>query len=100
MTTRDGQLLAVVRTDLAGVGQEEPLTAVGPDSGAVVEWLLDRLEQEKFSQRLLAVGHRVAHGGTQFATPIWLDAGTIAALRRLLWTSRPIICPSSWQRST
>lgn len=33
--------------------------------------------------RLRAIGHRVVHGGKDYAAPILLDAGHVAALRRL-----------------
>jgi acetate kinase len=33
--------------------------------------------------RIEAVGHRVVHGGTMFATPVRIDAGTVATLEAL-----------------
>jgi acetate kinase len=47
--------------------------------GAVLDWL-----EEHFSgARVLAVGHRVVHGGPNFAEPLLLDRANLALLRQL-----------------
>ncbi len=47
--------------------------------GAVLHWVEDHLGQD----RLLAVGHRIVHGGTEFFDPVRLDASVLARLARL-----------------
>jgi acetate kinase len=48
--------------------------------GVIVERCQDRLA----GQRLVAVGHRVVHGGVEFAAPVRVDADVLAALERLV----------------
>ncbi|SDG82038.1 acetate/propionate family kinase [Nitrosomonas sp. Nm132] len=43
-------------------------------------WLHERFQHEP----LLAVGHRVVHGGAQFSHPLLIDAEVFAALERLI----------------
>jgi acetate kinase len=45
--------------------------------------LLDWVEKHLGEDQLAAVGHRIVHGGRQFAAPAVLDDGVIAALDRL-----------------
>jgi len=47
--------------------------------GALLEWIGDHLGQH----RLVAVGHRVVHGGTRFASPVRIDPEIIGALDAL-----------------
>ena len=47
--------------------------------GAVLHWVEDHLGQD----RLLAVGHRIVHGGTEFFDPVRLDAKTLSRLAKL-----------------
>jgi acetate kinase len=54
-----------------------------PDHEAVLGDLLDWLDARRGTDRLLAVGHRVVHGGSEFATPVRLTAEIIEALERL-----------------
>lgn len=44
------------------------------------EWLRDYLQGEPLS----AVGHRVVHGGVDYARPVLVDAGVYAALEQLM----------------
>src|SRR3954453_12837108 len=42
------------------------------------------LDQALHGEAILAIGHRVVHGGTDFAAPMRIDAATMAALERLV----------------
>ncbi len=60
-----------------------------PEGGALThEQLLDQLYQwadRQFPRHdVIAVGHRVVHGGTAFAQPVRVDAGLLAALEELV----------------
>lgn len=79
--------------DLAvtGLGHAPRLRANGseravdaPDPASAVACLLDALEQRPaLRQRLAAVGHRVAHGGERFTTPVLLTPDIEAAVEAL-----------------
>ncbi|MFN9776025.1 MAG: acetate/propionate family kinase [Burkholderiales bacterium] len=56
-------------------------TRLGHD--LALEHLLEVLRERLAADRLVAVGHRVVHGGTRYAAPIRVDAAVLAALRRL-----------------
>lgn len=45
--------------------------------GAIVEWLQDAHD----GARVVAVGHRVVHGGADFSSPMIVDDGKLATLR-------------------
>ena len=47
----------------------------------VVEWVKSEYGSE---YRLVALGHRVAHGGTEFAAPVRVNASIIAKLEKLV----------------
>ena len=47
--------------------------------GAVLRWVEDHLGEN----RLLAVGHRIVHGGTIFFDPVRLDAPSLSRLAKL-----------------
>ena len=53
------------------------------DHEAVLGEILDWLDGQLGADRLLAVGHRVVHGGGEFAAPVRLTAEIIEALERL-----------------
>lgn len=56
----------------------------GPsDHAQALRWILDWLEARPSRETILAVGHRVVHGGTAFDRPALIDGGVIDALRRL-----------------
>lgn len=54
----------------------------GPQAAAM--WLLDWLDSHLADRHLVAVGHRVVHGGTVFSEPIRLDAAVLAQLDALV----------------
>jgi len=47
---------------------------------ALLEWL----RAQRRGQHLVAVGHRVVHGGAHFSAPVRIDAGVLARLRELI----------------
>jgi acetate kinase len=49
-----------------------------------IAYLLEFLDREPGAGHLAAVGHRVVHGGSDFSTPVRIDATVIAALERLV----------------
>jgi acetate kinase len=53
------------------------------DRAAAPRWLLDRIRSLP-SVVICAAGHRVVHGGTDFAQPIVVDEHVLAALHRLV----------------
>jgi acetate kinase len=95
----DEQLALVLRGQLEGLytaarfkasdsrGQE--LGARSWDPGAppghagAIAYLADFLRGQSAGHELVAVGHRVVHGGMEFARPVRVDAGVLARLDRL-----------------
>jgi acetate kinase len=49
-----------------------------------IAYLLDHLEHDLAQHRLVAVGHRVVHGGMAFERPVRVDAGIVAQLETLI----------------
>lgn len=72
---------------LKAVLQGEPLQLVLPerlgDTRAQTRWLLSLLEDRLGPLDLRAAGHRVVHGGAEFAAPTLLDAQVITRLEAL-----------------
>lgn len=54
-----------------------------PDRQVTNGWLVDKLHDLP-ELSLVAVGHRVVHGGAKFAAPVLLDEATIKALREFI----------------
>ncbi len=48
--------------------------------GCILGWLAGHLG----ASRIVAVGHRVVHGGVRFADPVLIDAGVMAEIERLV----------------
>ncbi|PKO84093.1 MAG: acetate kinase [Betaproteobacteria bacterium HGW-Betaproteobacteria-11] len=61
--------------------QELPHT---PSHASALQRLLDWLDAHLEGRSIRAVGHRVVHGGTQFAAPAVVSAPTFSALRELI----------------
>ena len=57
----------------------EDADTVEEGQAALGGWLMAHLEG-----RLIAVGHRVVHGGTRYAAPVRVDAGVLAGLEALV----------------
>ncbi len=92
-------LQLAVRARIDGIGSQ-PRLAVNDADGKSVErdfavaevrhvsdalalagtWLRSRFESEP----LLAIGHRVVHGGAEYSKPVLVDAPVLAALERLV----------------
>jgi acetate kinase len=51
--------------------------------GALLERLLGWIEAHLGSDRLVAVGHRIVHGGTDFTAPVRIDDGVMAKIEAL-----------------
>jgi acetate kinase len=49
-----------------------------------VEYLGNFVEQHLADHRLVAVGHRVVHGGLEFTAPVRVTPATVQALERLI----------------
>jgi acetate kinase len=76
LTVRDGSGATVVARDLPADDAREPKDAIGLVGG----WLRDQLGGE----RVVAVGHRVVHGGATFVEPILVDDRVCETLERLV----------------
>jgi acetate kinase len=74
-----------VAQDAAGVTLDAHAWTAGArvDHAAAVDRLLDFLDRRLDGRRIVAVGHRVVHGGTDFAQPARVDAGVLDALDAL-----------------
>jgi acetate kinase len=94
---RDGPLL--FRGQVEGIGVDPHLKAQSAAGTVVTEqrWGKTELDHRsataeilKFGGELLAgrpvlgIGHRVVHGGTQFAAPVRIDAAVMASLKKLV----------------
>ena len=67
-----------------GVLAEREFDAAGmADHAAAVAAVLALLAERFGGARVVAVGHRVVHGGMDFAAPVVLDDGVVAALDKL-----------------
>jgi acetate kinase len=67
----------------AGEKQWEPGTKLGHDGALahIIDWLK---ATHGGDHRLAAVGHRVVHGGTDYAAPVRVDAAVVAKLEKLV----------------
>jgi len=55
-----------------------------PDHKEALGVLLDWIEHHETEQTLIAVGHRVVHGGTLFSAPVLVDSQVISQLESLI----------------
>ena len=95
-----GTLTLNVRGQVEGIGTAPRFVAKDPtgavvaeqswgasdaiDHAGAVEHLFSFLATDLKRGRLLAVGHRVVHGGTRYGAPVRVDADVIAALTDLV----------------
>jgi acetate kinase len=70
-----GQTVGEQRWDAGGGFSHETALA------HIIEWIRGRYAAD---HRLAAVGHRVTHGGSNYAAPIRIDAAVVAALETLI----------------
>jgi acetate kinase len=75
-TARDADGVALAQSELGA--------AIMPGHEGAAAFLLDWIEQRLAGQRLLAAGHRVVHGGTEFSAPVRVTPAVIGALERLV----------------
>ena len=70
--------------DAAGaiVGEKQWGQALGHDGG--IAYLGDFLREQLGEHRLVGVGHRVVHGGTDYAAPVQISAGIVEHLEKLI----------------
>ncbi len=70
--------------DAAGaiVGEKQWGQALGHDGG--IAYLGDFLREQLGEHRLVGVGHRVVHGGTDYAAPVRITAGIVEQLEKLI----------------
>ena len=54
------------------------------DHGAAVGAILGWLRKTRLDRRVVAVGHRVVHGGVDFTAPVVVDDSVLAKLRNLI----------------
>ncbi len=66
----------------ADVQRDEPTEAATPR--AAIEQLLTRLEREQLAPHLVAVGHRLVHGGLHYRAPAWLTPAVMLDLRGVI----------------
>ncbi|MDH5287214.1 MAG: acetate/propionate family kinase [Betaproteobacteria bacterium] len=73
-----------VAKDAGGAVLEEKAWGEGAKLGheGALEHLVGFLRNRLAGHRLAGVGHRVVHGGLEYAAPTLLDAGVVAALER------------------
>src|SRR5262249_18625203 len=72
VTVRDGHGATVVERDLPP-GDDDTIAIVGT-----------YLRERHGGERLVAVGHRVVHGGAELTEPVRVDARVLDALERLV----------------
>lgn len=64
-------------------GQTEQVAIQGADHAACVGPLMDWIEQRVGASALLAVGHRIVHGGMKYSQPELVSPAVLAELRRI-----------------
>ncbi|HEX5804616.1 MAG TPA: acetate/propionate family kinase [Azospira sp.] len=80
-----GAAARLVAKNAAGERIADDALAAGIKHAAAFDALLGWLQtHQQNSRRIVAVGHRVVHGGERFSQPIRLDEATIAALERFV----------------
>ncbi len=87
-----GQIEGILTKPSFSVRDASGATLVDGDLGAAMQpgyqgavgFLLDWIEQRPGEQRLVAAGHRVVHGGLEFAAPVRVSEAVLAALDRLV----------------
>ena len=94
----DGQPTPALEGEIEGIGTEPHMKAkdakgqelvdrrwqdAGMDHAAFLGVLGDWLREQLGDARLAGVGHRVVHGGTEFAAPVRIDEAVLARLEKL-----------------
>jgi acetate kinase len=68
----------------AVVGEHEWSDDLPPQHAGALEFLFEWLRSFSGDSQLAAVGHRVVHGGTDYAAPVQIDATVLARLDELV----------------
>jgi len=76
-----GRLRVYPATDASTTGDAD---VVAGDHRQALHLVLDRLERDYADLKLVAAGHRVVHGGTEFAAPVVVDDAVLAKLDTLI----------------
>jgi acetate kinase len=94
----DGEPAQALEGEIEGIGTEPHMKAAdatgkvladrrwqgaGMDHAAFLRVLGDWLREQLGDTRLAGVGHRVVHGGTEFAVPVRIDNAVLARLDKL-----------------
>ena len=94
----DGEPTPALEGEIEGIGTEPHMKAkdakgqelvdrrwqdAGMDHAAFLGVLRDWLREQLGDARLAGVGHRVVHGGTEFAAPVRIDEAVLARLEKL-----------------
>lgn len=96
--TQDKYLILVYRGSISGIGTHprfvtknakghsltEQTLPPHSDHEAAFKAILQWLEQQDDDLNLIAIGHRVVHGGVHFTKPVKVDAQVIATLESLI----------------
>ena len=80
---RDGAGQHLVARDAAGAVLTEQRWPDDPGQDVILRTLLEWVDRHLGAAALVAVGHRVVHGGRDFTAPVELDTAVVAALDRL-----------------
>jgi acetate kinase len=64
----------------AAIGEHAWHEDAPPEHAGALEFLFDWLQAHVSDAKLIAVGHRVVHGGTEYAAPVRVDAAVLAKL--------------------
>ncbi|MBE1202812.1 acetate/propionate family kinase [Aminobacter carboxidus] len=62
---------------------DAPLRLPGQSTGALLQELLNFLDTRLGSEQIVAVGHRIVHGGSRFISPVHLTSEVVDALDKL-----------------
>jgi acetate kinase len=75
----------IARNDTAVVGQKEWPSGTQLGHHGAIEFLLNWGRESAVGEhRIVAVGHRVVHGGVKFSAPMFVDASILAELEALV----------------
>lgn len=80
----DGSARLLIRDSAGAVVADETVEAPAPGHEAALLHVAAWLRANSRDLRLAAVGHRVVHGGLDFAEPVRVDAAVLEALERLV----------------
>ncbi|MDT7837103.1 acetate/propionate family kinase [Aquabacterium sp. OR-4] len=64
--------------------EQWPAASAPADAGAALRWLIDWLRRQVPGRAVVAVGHRVVHGGLHHAEPVLLTDAVVARLQALV----------------